>query len=39
MGGTSNGVTRSIFHGGQRRRGSAGSDTRRTTLGDRRDCS
>jgi hypothetical protein len=39
MGGTANGVERGIFHEGQRRRGSAGFDTMRTTLGDRRDCS
>jgi len=31
--------TGGVFHGGQRRRGSAGSDSGTTTLGDRRDCS
>ena len=39
MGCTSERVTRCIFHGGQRRRGSAGSDSGTTTLGDRCDCS
>ena len=36
---TSKGITGGIFHEGQRRRGSAGSDSGTTTLGDRCDCS